>query len=978
MTERFLKFFGSIKELPSAGRVHQAEAGVERWLAQASKEDAPLRRYLVEHDGGVFLRAIFGNSTFLTQCVMSESSLFFQILEKGPKTVSNAIIDKIEVEIGQENNLTNLMFALRRAKRQIAMLVAIADIADLWSVDQVTSTLSQFADTATNIAVRFGLRQLSNAEVLQISASKTPEKFGGYAIIGVGKLGAQELNYSSDIDLIAIYDPGHITTPQPDKLSRVMVRLTRLIIKILEERTQDGYVFRTDFRIRPAPGSTPLAIPIDSAVGYYESIGQNWERLAMIRARPVAGDTRVSDDFISRIRPFVWRRNLDFAAIQDIHSVKRQIAAFRGGDKISINGHNIKVGRGGIREIEFFVQTQQLIWGGRIPALRTRDLVETLYALATENRISAKVSKDLGNAYVFLRHLEHRLQMVDDRQTHDLPKTDEGIEAISKFAGFPDAPSFRKKLRKTLKTVELHYARLFEDSTSLGAEGNLVFTGVENDADTLVNLRKMGFTDPESISEAVRNWHRGQYRATRTERARQIITELMPHLLKTFGTRSQPDRAFMRFDAFLKALPSGVQTLSLFANSPSVLDLITDIMGNAPKLAARLSKNPGLLDHVLSQDFYSPLGNCKTLIEDLSTNLQHANDFQDQLDIVRRWTNDKKFQNGTQLLLGAVKGHKCCETLSDIAETALQAMFECASNEFKETHGFFKTGSMAILAFGKLGGRELMQGSDLDLVFVYSHSPSETRSNGAKPLDANIYFMRLAQRIITALTVLTGEGRLYDVDNRLRPNGKKAPIATRILSFEQYYATSAWTWEYMALSKARVIVGPTDLSVRLETMRHAVLSQEREQAKLVSDVCDMRNRIANEFPGRNVWDIKYRPGGLIDAEFMAQYLQLLHAAACPKVLSPNTINSFHQLNEHGFLNSKVANDLIGALTFWYDLGSALRITTTEDLENKSHNSGPREMLAQAGNATNFDELVEKMQDTAHVVRKHFNQLIRIS
>ena len=978
MTERFSKFFGSIKKLPSAGRIRKAEAGIERWLAQASEEDAPFRQYLVEHDGGSFLRAIFGNSSFLTQCLMSESSLFFQILEEGPEGVSNAIINRIEVEIGQENNLTNLMFGLRRAKRQIAMLVAIADIAGLWSVNQVTSTLSQFADTAINIAVRFGLRQLSNAKVLQISPSKTPEKAGGYAIIGVGKLGAQELNYSSDVDLIAIYDPRHTITHQPDKLGRGMVRLTRLIIKILEERTQDGYVFRTDFRIRPAPGSNPLAIPIDSAIGYYESIGQNWERLAMIRARPVAGDTRVCDDFITRIRPFVWRRNLDFAAIQDIHSVKRQIAAFRGGDKISINGHNIKVGRGGIREIEFFVQTQQLIWGGRLPTLRKRDLVETLFALAAKNRISVQVAKDLCNAYVFLRHLEHRLQMVDDRQTHDLPKTDEGIRAIGKFAGFLDATSFRGKLRKTLKTVELHYAKLFEDSKNLGAEGNLVFTGVENDADTLLNLRKMGFTDPESISEAVRNWHRGQYRATRTERARQILTELMPHLLKTFGSRTQPDRAFMRFDAFLKALPSGVQTLSMFANSPSVLELVTDIMGNAPKLATRLSKNPGLLDHVLSQDFYSPLGNRKSLIEDLSTHLQQANDFQDQLDIVRRWTNDKKFQNGTQLLLGAVNGHECCETLSDIAETALQAMSECANNEFSETHGSLETGCMAIIAFGKLGGRELMQGSDLDLVFVYSCSPSETRSNGVKPLDANIYFMRLAQRIITALSVLTGEGRLYDVDTRLRPDGKKAPIATSILSFEQYYANSAWTWEYMALSKARVIVGPTDLSIRLETMRHAVLSQKREKPKLVSDVLEMRNRIALEFPGRNIWDIKHKPGGLVDAEFIAQYLQLLHAAECPEILSPNTIHSIYQLREHGFLNSRAANEIIGGLTFWYDLESALRITTTEGLENKSHNSGPRKMLAKAGNTTNFEELVEKMQDTANVVRRHFNHLIRIS
>ena len=975
MTKKFLKFFRSIKTLPSPGDKQKAKFEIDRWLAQATKGDAHSRLFLAEYDDGKFLKAIFGNSTFLTRSIMREPSFFLEILEKGPLSVSRSVLKHLELDIGQQDNLTKIMDDLRKAKRQIAILVAIADIGGHWSINQITSILSQFADKAVNLAVRFGLRQLTTNGQLNLSNCTAPEKSAGYVIIGVGKLGAQELNYSSDIDLMAIYDPAHINVPNPTDLSRIMIQLTRLIIKILEEKTQNGYVFRTDFRIRPAPGSTPIAISIESAMAYYESVGQNWERLAMIRARPVAGDMSIGSDFISRIQPFIWRRNLDFASIRDVHAVKRQIAAYRGGKRISIKGHNIKVGRGGIREIEFFVQTQQVIWGGRIPELRTRDLVETLNILAKETRISHKVAEDLANAYTFLRHLEHRLQMVDDRQTHDLPKTEEGLAIISKFAGFHDTGSLKIKLLDTLKKVEFHYDRLFKNSRNLGAQGNLVFTGVENDQDTLVNLTKIGFTNPNSISEAVRNWHRGKYRATRTERARQILTELIPNLLKTIGSSTQPNKAFIQFDAFLKALPSGVQTLSLFANSPKVLDLVINIMGNAPNLALRLSKNPGLLDNILSRDFYHSPGNHKDLDGELKKNLHYARDFEDQLDIARRWTNDKKFQNGTQLLLGTIEGYMCCKTLSDVAEIALQAMFACVRTEFEKIHGVFETGDMAILAFGKLGSRELMQESDLDLVFVYNHLPMETKSNGIKPLSANIYFMRLAQRIITSLTVLTSEGKLYSVDTRLRPHGKKGPIASHILSFERYYATSAWTWEYMALSRARVVVGSAKLLERIKKMQRSVLMQRRNQTKLKYEVTAMRGRIAARFPGTEIWDIKYKPGGLVDIEFIAQYLQLQNANAYPEILSPNTISSLGLLKKHGHLTSQACFDLIEGYKFWHNIGSILRITATTNLENIEYDKGPQRMLAQAGGVPTFDKLIEKINQTSANISMHYKNIL---
>jgi len=979
VVHEFAKFFNGAKQLPQPARPALAEVGMERWLALADKEGDSFYRQLAECDEGRLLKAIFGNSPFLTQSMLREPDFVRRIVTVGVEESTKALLGELENELGQEQNLTALMSGLRRAKRKIAIVVALADIAGHWSLEQVTETLSRFADTATNIAIRFGLRHFAADGAISFASNgepdHAPERRAGYAIIGVGKLGANELNYSSDIDLIALFDPSRRNIEESENLGREMVRLTRLIIKILEERTEDGYVFRTDFRIRPDPGSTPLAIPIDSAVAYYESTGQNWERLAMIRARPIAGDIEVGEQFLERIQPFIWRKNLDFAAIQDIHSVKRQIAAYRGGGKIAINGHNIKVGRGGIREIEFFAQTQQLIWGGRIPTLRTRGLAETLTVLANENRIEPDVASDLEEAYQFLRLVEHRLQMVDDRQTHELPKGDEEVEAIGKFAGFKTLEDFRKKLLQTLETVEANYAVLFEESENLGAGGNLVFTGVEDDPDTLESLRRVGFSDPESISEVVRNWHRGRYRATRTERARQILTELMPSLLTTFGARTHPDRALMRFDAFLRALPSGVQLLSLFASSQPVLDLVADIMGDAPALADWLSRNPGLLDHVLSEGFNEPLGDVETLSAELSSNIQRGRDFQDKLDVARRWANDKKFQIGTQLLLGSVKGRDSGPLLSDIAETILKAMLKCVSTEFADTHGVFETGGLGLMAYGKLGGRELMRGSDLDLVFIYDHAPEENQSNGAKPLSANVYFMRLAQRMITALTALTGEGRLYDVDTRLRPNGEKGPIAASYASFERYYRDSAWTWEYMALSRARVVAGPRSLVDKLEAMQKSELTRPRDAEELTVDVAKMRNRMAKQFPGTGSWDIKHLRGGLVDAEFIAQYLQLRHGSQNPGILSPTAAIALQNLEENGLLDEVTADELIEGLWFWYDLQSVLRITTEEGLEDESRNSGPREILAQAGGVPSFGALTEKMQTTADTIYSHFETLI---
>ena len=592
------------------------------------------------------------------------------------------------------------------------------------------------------------------------------------------KHGSQELNYSSDIDLIVLYDLARLNPSDPESIRQSCVRATRDIVRMMESRTADGYVFRTDLRLRPDPGATPLAISIGAAETYYESMGQNWERAAMIKARPVAGDIRLGQDFLGHIKPFIWRKHLDFAAINDIHSIKRQINAHRGSSKIAVNEHDIKIGRGGIREIEFFAQTQQLIWGGRLPELRLRKTCETIAALNKVGQVSDQAVKDMTASYHFLRRLEHRLQMVDDKQTQKLPKSDDEVDNLARFMGYRDLEQFRTDLLDHLGRVEGHYARLFEDEPDLGGGGSLVFTGMEDDPDTVQTLQSMGFREASRVSGVIRAWHHGRYRCTRSERARQLLTELMPQILKSLADTANPDEAFINFDTFLSGLPAGIQLFSLFNANPKLLNLVAELMGNAPRLSRQLARRPILLDSVITPGFLKAELSPENLNMALGAVLAEAADYQDVLDATRRWSNDTKFKIGVQLLDGKLDGETVGPILTSLAETLLCHLVPRVEQEYAESHGAIPDGGLAIVAFGKLGGGELLPGSDLDLVYIYDGGTEEA-SDGDKPLLPTVYNIRLCQRIGTAVTSQTGEGRLYEIDGRLRPAGKAGALATQ-------------------------------------------------------------------------------------------------------------------------------------------------------------------------------------------------------
>ncbi|HER26888.1 MAG TPA: bifunctional [glutamine synthetase] adenylyltransferase/[glutamine synthetase]-adenylyl-L-tyrosine phosphorylase, partial [Rhodospirillales bacterium] len=821
---------------------------------------------------------------------------------------------------------------------------------------------------------------------LQLADPDNPETGSGLVILGMGKLGGCELNYSSDVDLIVLFDPDAITTKDPDNLQTAFVRLTRNLVQLLEDKAVDGYVFRTDLRLRPDPAATPMAISVLAAETYYESIGQNWERAAMIKARPVAGDMAAGAAFLKWLTPFIWRKNLDFAAIQDIHSIKRQINAQRGGSGISAAGHNVKLGRGGIREIEFFAQTQQLIWGGRLAELRLTRTEETLAELFACGQISKNVRDDMIAAYRYLRRVEHRLQMIDDKQTHSLPEDAEQLRQIAIFLGYHDSAALSDELIIHLTNVETHYAGLFEDAPSLGAAssggedalGNLVFTGGDSDPDTLRTIESLGFQNATMVDATVRGWHHGRYRAMRSARARELLTEFFPVLLKALAATPDPDATFNRFDEFLSGLPAGVQLFSMFYSNPGLLDLVAEIMGGAPRLAQYLARRPQVLESVLAPGFFSKPPTKKAMENELAQKLKLANHIEDVLILTRRWTNDRRFQVGVQSLSGRIVPRLAAHTLSDIAQVAISQLYIRVEQEFANSHGRIAGSDMSVVSLGKLGSREMTAESDLDLVFIYDLADGAEASDGDKPLPPSQYFARLSQRLINAISVQTAEGSLYEVDMRLRPSGATGPIASSLQSFIHYHQSESWTWEHMALTRARVICGSAVLSEKIDQAIFETLIRQRDPAQLLADVVHMRDRIDAEHHTDFIWDVKHLRGGLVDVEFIAQYLLLRHAHKHTDMLATDTRTMLLNIKDLKLIDDSLAWSLIEALDFWQSLQAMLRLTIPRAMrKNRDHSipQGLQGKLAKAGGASDFKTLVAKVDSTAATVLAHYQTLI---
>lgn len=938
-----------------------------------SEEGVDLKPLLATHPlASDLLAGIAEGSPYLWRLILRWPERVAPLLACAP-TKSLALILAETRAAGDLTDAASAMRILRHSKAKAALLIAFADLGGVFDTVAVTEALSDFADASVQAALRFGLNEAMRAGALSPPDPANPEQDLGLFVLALGKHGARELNYSSDIDLTVFYDPerpGLASAADPQK---VAIGLVKAIVKLLNERNADGYVQRVDLRLRPDPGLTPIAMPVNAALGYYETVGQNWERAANIKARPVAGDVAAGRAFIKDMEPFIWRKYFDYGAIADIHAMKRQIYAVRGHDQITVPGHDLKVGRGGIREIEFFVQTQQLVYGGRRPSLRGARTLNMLDELAREGWVTPEAAKELATAYRFLRDLEHRVQMVNDEQTQKLPKNPDELSALARLAGFTRA-TLDKALLKEMRIVERHYARLFEAVPGLASEaGSLVFTGVEDDPETLNTLRRLGFQRPEMVAETVRGWHFGRRPAVTTPRAREIVTELVPGLLEAFGNSSDPDGALLTFDNALQRMPAAIELFSILKNNDDLRRLFAEILGTAPRLSDIVASNPHVLDVLVDPEFVHGVTIEATRAR-IAPRLEREADFEVFLDRARELARAERFLLGTRVLSRVLPLSEAGHAHTAIAETFLDVVLRRTRTEFARQYGVIEGAGMLLLGYGKAGSREMTANSDLDLVVIYD-APSEAMSDGARSLMPAEYFAKLTQRLISALSAPMRTGTLYEIDLRLRPSGRKGTVATSIASFRDYQTTEAETWEHMALSRARVLAGDESLAMRLRETIAGIVTQPRDAKAVKVDVASMRGLMGGEKPGRNAFDVKDWPGGLVDCEFIAQTMVLLHSPQHPSLVGLGTLDTLLEAGRLGIIPIEDSDTLAQAWTLQSALTQATRLCISGPFDEKQSSAVFKRRLAALLDLPDFAFLTAELTASQKKVRAIFEKLI---
>lgn len=822
--------------------------------------------------------------------------------------------------------------ALRKAKAQVALMTALADLAGVWSLEGVTNRLSQFADAALSVALQAALSREIRRGKIPITHECDVSDGAGMTVLAMGKLGAGELNYSSDIDLICLFDETRFAPEDLADARAGFIRATRTMCATLSDRTADGYVFRTDLRLRPDPSVMPVCVSMAAAEAYYESVGRSWERAAFIKARPSAGDLEAGQQFLDSLLPFVWRRHLDFAAIEDAHNIRLRIRTQKKtGGRLNLEGRDIKLGQGGIREIEFFTQTRQLISGGRDPGLRSPRTRDALSQLAAKDWVASDTAEVLSDHYRMLRETEHRLQMVHDARTQTLPNSQAGWDRLAAMMGTaPDA--LRKDLATRLEQVHLLTEGFFAPEASVHDPG----------------------PDVALDDKVIARWP--SYPALRSPRAASIFERLRPDILSRLSQVSHPDEALRAFDAFLQGLPAGVQVFSLFEAHPALIDLLIDIVGTAPDLAAYLSRNAGVFDAVIAGEFFEPWPGVDVLTEELMSRLDRENDYETKLDAARRWHKEWHFRVGVHHLRQIVSAQVAAAQYADLAETVLRVLWPEVCAQFARRHGPPPGRGSVVLGMGSLGAGLLTAGSDLDLIVIYD-APGDAVSEGPRALPARAYYAKATQALITALSAPMSEGRLYDVDMRLRPSGNQGPVATSWAAFQSYQADEAWIWEHMALTRARVVAGPSDLGQSVEEFRRTLLGQTRDATEVLTEIANMRRRLAEAKTSLGVLDGKNGPGRTQDIELLAQ-------AGCLVAGQPSTSVSdgLHSACAIGLISPEDREILTDTYALLRVVTQVTRLLSQKALSPGELGAGGARLLLAEVNASDLVELETMLVD----------------
>ncbi|MFZ4122168.1 MAG: bifunctional [glutamine synthetase] adenylyltransferase/[glutamine synthetase]-adenylyl-L-tyrosine phosphorylase [Caulobacterales bacterium] len=866
------------------------------------------------------------------------------------------------------------MATLRQAKARMHLATALLDLSGSANLDETTGSLTRFADAAVRAALSMAAHTLAERADLRPTDAADPRgPIPGFVILAMGKGGAFELNYSSDVDLSIFFDPVEVPVGQGREARVIAQRITQLIVRALDAVTADGYVMRTDLRLRPDPNSTSPAVSIPSAQNYYQSVGQNWERAAFIKARACAGDPFAGKAFLQSLEPFIWRRHLDFATIEDINAIKRRIRLTHGTAERTDPAVNVKLAQGGIRDIELFAQTQLLIRGGRMPALQRARTQDALRALANADALNPAYAQDLCEAYEILRHIEHRIQMRNDAQTHTLPADHQQRTSVALLSGLGGSAALDALVRQTRETVARIDAALFAaPAKPADPLSEIRFTGPEDDPAALQQLAQLGFVAPTQVSLTVRRWLSGGPKALRTERARRLLQSLLPQILEACAANDEPDMAFARFTDLLEGLSAGVPLLSLFEARPEFIAETITALAISPRLAAILARRPSLLDGLSETSFHRPITQdppdyFQTKLKQVPGEAQAG--LEAAMNAVRRTQREEVFR----ICLQALKGQADCRAVghafSDLAEASLVAMANAALADTIAARGP-EPGAFAVLALGKLGGRELTVTSDLDIMVVYD-APAAALDSG----EAQAFYSRLTQRLIAALSAPTEEGVLYPVDMQLRPSGSKGPVAVRLSSFSRYYRQEAWTWELLALSRARPGAGAPALCAHLHAEMTAILATPREFAAVKRDTADMRALMDRERPPRDGWDVKLRKGGLVDIEFIAQALQIAGPKRPLEAPLQSTAQALEALARAGALSSPHAAILQTAFHLCSAVQQAQRLCLDTSFSPETAGLGLKAFLAKAAGLPAFPRLEQALDDACGAARTVFLEVI---
>jgi glutamate-ammonia-ligase adenylyltransferase len=871
-----------------------------------------------------------GCSPYLDQLLTREADWLHNIVSQDLDSTFANILDDITGDSFQ-----TLSDSLRVAKRRGALLAALADLGGLWSLEQVTGALTNLADRS----VQACLDHLVPAEIARGKLPGcTADESAGLVVLAMGKMGAGELNYSSDIDLIVLFDE---TRHDPENYGEVgagFIRITQRMVKLLSAVTGGGYVFRTDLRLRPDPSSTPVCMAMEPAERYYESLGRTWERAAFIKARPCAGAVEAGWAFLDRLKPFIWRKYLDFAAIQDAHDMRQRIREHkRLHGSVVVPGHDMKLGRGGIREIEFFTQTRQIIVGGRDDGVRQRETLKALRTLVKNDWVDPAMATFLNDAYIEHRTVEHRLQMLEDAQTHLIPEDLEKRNRLALFCGTRDLETFENAIKDRLQRVH--------DLTE-------AFFAGEDELET----EMPNFDRPEFVDNIVDQW--ATLPALRSDRSSRIFARLKLEILSRLADSPSPEDALLQFDAFLSGLPAGAQLFSLFEANPSLLDLLVDICATAPELARYLGRNSKVFDAVVGSDFFDSLPDLECLRVELAAQIAATDFYEDALDVTRRWVKENQFRIGVHLLRRISTADEAAIAYSDVAEACLTNLFPVVCSNFSRRYGPPPGKGSAVIAMGKLGSREMTATSDLDLIMVYDSEGADA-SDGAKSLPITTYFARLTQAVLSALTVPTSEGALYEVDMRLRPSGRQGPVATSITAFREYQMNKAWTWEHLALSRARVVAGRADLAVDVRDAMRAAICAPHDRAKVINDVQEMRSMLADE-KADNLWEMKHGPGWLMDIELLLQTGAVLYGIT--GVERPSDM--LPELVRVGWVSGQQAARIEAALMLYTSIQQVARLAVDGPINPESAGNGLLDLLVQVAKVDDINALEVLLRNTA--------------